>query len=592
MPDRKTSGLTLPIPTKQTPPTSPTNLEADATELPVVTLSPRSGKNADIFNAVSRGDIAKIKTCLPQHANYQNEAGYTSLMRSVSCNLEDDVVIAIIKMFVEAKADFALVDNEGFTVLHWAVACSPPSIIKALLPYCKSIALVRAACGDTPLHRACRMGKSDNASLIAKKFPESLSVLNDDMETALDVAGVWQGRIFRVLRQDVFDKLTRAVGQHLMTLVLHHPECLEHVPRVRGSQGATPWEAPDRVSSVLDALEKHSSTIGIRISSNFKPASRALVLHAHSPEYLDVLEDISANPDTVPMTPVVQRKLQRRPTFLLKKEEISDSSFSSGTLPAALRACGAACHAVDEVVAGRARNAFCLVRPPGHHAGEAGPPPEAESCGFSVINSVAVAALHAVNDLNVPRVAIFDFDVHHGNGTEDIIRSRADPDKIMFISMHLCDPGNFFPHSGTVDNVKANIYNCPVSPLWQCKVGRFTDPMTLRVLPLLRAFRPSLIICSAGFDAGVGDVGNIKCGGGGQGSDLGPRDYARLTEQLMRVANVVCEGKIVSVLEGGYGRLSSGNSASPDSSKRQRVAKMDRELFVNCVLSHVKSLSN
>jgi acetoin utilization deacetylase AcuC-like enzyme len=585
----KAEPLTLPMPTRRSPPSSPDNTVDDPNILPALLNSPTSAKNSDIFNAISKGDLEKIKKLLPDFANFQNDAGYTPLMKCVSCGLEDSTAVSMIKLLTDAKAKVTVEDREGFTVLHWAAACATPTVLKALLPHCTAIALHQASEGDSALHRACRMGKSDNAIILAKKFPGALAVTNEQLETPLDVAGVWQGRIFRLLRSEIFNKLSLALGDKLRSLVLHHPECLEHIPRPRGSQGDTPWEAPDRIVSVLNSLEKLAPSINVKLSSNFKPASLAQILLAHSQEYIDVLEDAAESPEVVPMTPILQRKLQRLPTFLLKKAEICDSSFSAGTLPAALRACGAACHAVEEVYAGRARNAFCLVRPPGHHAGESGPPKDAESCGFSFINNIAVAAFHALKNLGVPKVAILDFDVHHGNGTEQIIRARGDPDRLMFISVHLCDPGNFFPHSGSQDSIKQNIFNCPVTPMWHGGGGRFTDPITARVLPLLRTFEPSLILCSAGFDAAVGDVGNQRAGVGG--SDLGPRDYARLTEQIMRVANLVCGGKVVSVLEGGYGKVGTGNSQSPDG-KRQRVPKMDRESFANCVLSHVKTLSN
>ena len=189
----------------------------------------------------------------------------------------------------------------------------------------------------------------------------------------------------------------------------------------------------------------------------------------------------------------------------------------SGVGVGPLRAAGACCHAVDEVLSGRHRTAFCCVRPPGHHSGVKGLLYDAPSCGFCVLNSVAVAALHALanhsNDVN--RVAIVDFDVHHGNGTEDIVRALGRPENIFFCSIHLWD-GDFYPCSGHKDDMPNNVLNIAIPPLWkksgvrsfdEC-AGRlaFRKAIASRLAFALRAFNPDLILLSAGFDGAKHDV--------------------------------------------------------------------------------------
>lgn len=285
---------------------------------------------------------------------------------------------------------------------------------------------------------------------------------------------------------------------------------------------------------------------------------------------------------------------------------------------------------VENVVDGKSSNAFCVVRPPGHHAGPNGLE-GASSCGFCIFNSVAIGALHAlarypnrntgsVNDVDVlgkqidygiveklnpsdnvcsgsginvvsstntnlktsnktiptiERVAIFDFDIHHGNGTEAIVKAHADPNQIFFCSVHLHDVGiepsfTFYPGTGGKDDVERNIVNIALPPLW-CRnrdkgspkvctpvpLGRlyFRQQIEQRLLPALRAFKPDLIMLSAGFDGGKRDIGNQKLGESEimQGMDLRAEDYSWLTSQILRIARVTCNGRVVSVLEGGYG---------------------------------------
>ena len=340
----------------------------------------------------------------------------------------------------------------------------------------------------------------------------------------------------------------------------------------------------------------------------------------------------------------------------------SDTSFSVGSLRAARRAAGAVQHAVDCVLIGRNRNAFCLVRPPGHHAGINGLLDGGESCGFCIFNSVAAGAMHAISDerLLCERCAIVDLDVHHGNGTEEIVRKCHDPGKLFFFSIHLYDNERkgkretksfqykFYPGTGDEDDVALNIINVPITPLWkeekattaaashntrhrtrqrssresddgsECGTpkggnsdaesdagasrsssapstpnpnptsGRmaYRKAIQNRLLPALRAFNPDLILISAGFDACKGDVGNAKHEFGAKekvGIDLEPEDYAWTTRKVLEIADICCQGRVVSVLEGGYGR-------TPPNAQPGDCTALDKSVFSECALRHIHAM--
>jgi len=209
----------------------------------------------------------------------------------------------------------------------------------------------------------------------------------------------------------------------------------------------------------------------------------------------------------------------------------SDTSMSPGTWEAVLRASGAAVFAVDEVMTGKVRNAFCAMRPPGHHA------EKNRAMGFCLFNTAAVAAMHARAEHGAERVAVIDFDVHHGNGTQDIFWDDKD---LFYGSTHQMP---LYPGTGAANETGAgNIVNAPLNP--GDDGTAFRDAMDVRILPALEKHRPDLIIISAGFDAHVRDpLANIN---------LVEDDYAWVTRRLMDIADKHCESRVVSVLEGGY----------------------------------------
>lgn len=206
-----------------------------------------------------------------------------------------------------------------------------------------------------------------------------------------------------------------------------------------------------------------------------------------------------------------------------------DTAMNPHTWQAALRAAGAGVLAVDLVMSGEAHNAFCAVRPPGHHA------ERATAMGFCFFNNIAVAAQHALVAHRLARVAIVDFDVHHGNGTEDCCK---DDERVLMVSIF---QHPFYPYSGT-DSPAPNMVNVPLPA--GTTGEEFRQVVDELWLPRLRAFKPQMIFVSAGFDAHIeDDLGSMR---------LTEKDFTWVTEQLVRVADESAGGRIVSMLEGGY----------------------------------------
>ncbi|MEQ4598458.1 MAG: histone deacetylase family protein, partial [Methylobacteriaceae bacterium] len=210
----------------------------------------------------------------------------------------------------------------------------------------------------------------------------------------------------------------------------------------------------------------------------------------------------------------------------------SDTVLSPGTIDCVLRGVGAAVAGVDAVMAREARNAFSAMRPPGHHA------ERTRAMGFCLFNNAAIAARHARVVHGAERVAIVDWDVHHGNGSQDIF---WDDPSVLFCSTHQMP---LYPGTGAVSEAGEHdtIVNAPLKP--GADGERFREAFEARVLPRLRDFRPDLIVISAGFDAHWRDpLANLM---------LEAEDFAWATRQVMAIAEQACDGRIVSVLEGGY----------------------------------------
>ena len=215
-----------------------------------------------------------------------------------------------------------------------------------------------------------------------------------------------------------------------------------------------------------------------------------------------------------------------------------DTAMSPGTMKAALRSAGAGVYATDLVMKGEIENAFCAVRPPGHHA------ERAKAMGFCFMNNVAIAARHALEAHGLERVAIVDFDVHHGNGTEDIFRD--DPRVMMAgIFQH-----PFYPYADPGAS-HDNIIHIPLEA--GTNGAQFREAIVAQLLPQLDAFAPELVMISAGFDALAEDpMAQLR---------LKDDDYVWITKELMAIAEKHCGKKVISVLEGGYNTDALGRAA-------------------------------
>jgi acetoin utilization deacetylase AcuC-like enzyme len=218
-----------------------------------------------------------------------------------------------------------------------------------------------------------------------------------------------------------------------------------------------------------------------------------------------------------------------------------DTAMNPHSLNAARRAAGAGVLAVDEVMAGRSMNAFCAVRPCGHHA------TQARSMGFCIFNNIGVAAAYALEKKGLERVAIIDFDVHHGNGTEDMFSQPQWRDRVLMASFF---QHPFYPYSGAV-NPAPNMINIPLAEGSGGDVAR--EVIEAKWLPALESFKPQMILISAGFDAHREDLLG--------GMALIEADYAWITREMMTLAAEHSQNRIVSMLEGGYNLAALGRSA-------------------------------
>lgn len=290
----------------------------------------------------------------------------------------------------------------------------------------------------------------------------------------------------------------------MSTLLLSHRACLDHL-----TPAGHP-ERPDRLRAIERALEGEEFQLLAREEAPQAVASA--ILRCHPASYLEAIEDASPREGLVRLD--------------------ADTAMSPGTYEAALRAAGGAVRAVDAVLSGSATNAFVATRPPGHHAEKATP------MGFCLFNNAAIAARHAQAEHGADRVAIVDFDVHHGNGTQDIF---WDDKTVMYCSTHQMP---LYPGTGAASERGAHgsIVNAPLAA--GSGGGEFREAMETVVLPRLREFRPDLIIVSAGFDAHMRDPL--------AGLNLVEADYAWVTQKLLEAADASAGRRLVSVLEGGY----------------------------------------
>ncbi|MBI2318577.1 MAG: histone deacetylase family protein [Betaproteobacteria bacterium] len=296
----------------------------------------------------------------------------------------------------------------------------------------------------------------------------------------------------------------------MATAFISHPECSKH------DMGTFHPECPARLSAIEDQLV--SSAIGGLLQHFEAPLVQLSDLaRVHPLEYIEALRSASPRQGIVHLDP--------------------DTAMCPHTWNAALRAAGAAVLATDLVVSGRADNAFCSVRPPGHHA------TRDRAMGFCIFNNVAVAVMHALEYHGLNRVAVVDFDVHHGNGTEAVF---ANDERVLMVGTF---QHPFYPYSGA-EGAAPNMANVPL-PAGTASQG-FREAVDYVWLPALERFRPQMIFISAGFDAHVeDDMAMLR---------LTESDYAWVTRQVKAIAQRYADGRIVSALEGGYALSALGRS--------------------------------
>ena len=289
----------------------------------------------------------------------------------------------------------------------------------------------------------------------------------------------------------------------MKSIVYFHPVFLDH------DTGFGHPESPDRVKAILNELRKEE--FRDLIWKEPKAATKSQVSLVHLASYVDKIFN------SVP----------KNGRILLD----ADTVMSPKSLVSALHAVGAVCLAIDDVIDGNASNAFCLVRPPGHHA-----EPD-RSMGFCIFNNIAIGAFHAIHNRKLNRVAVVDFDVHHGNGTQVAFQGNKN---LLFASTH---QSPFYPGTGAKSETGGgNIFNEPLAS--GSGTTELQSAMKERILPALEEFAPELILISAGFDAHAEDpLASLR---------FTEDDYVWITTQLMAIAKKYSDNRIVSSLEGGY----------------------------------------
>jgi acetoin utilization deacetylase AcuC-like enzyme/ankyrin repeat protein len=494
----------------------------------------------------------------------------------------------------------------GFRPIHLAMKFGSARVASALIQEHAVNVNVRASLQQTPAHVAALAGFQAGVAMLLKSGRADLALADMWGHTAAQIAAKCKfSAIEAMLRaSDGVEDAPMADSAH-QTRFLFHDETFQHLPMSRHRRGGPelPAENPERVATLID--ERY----GILHSREFKAdhivwdsaverADIADVLRVHEFNYVDKLrqrcDELRA--DQPPPQSIESGEVDESATFAWDY----DTALSLQSHDAAFRAAGAVCKAVDDVVDGTSTNAFCIVRPPGHHAGPVGKvvcenDPEG-SLGFCLLNNVAVGAAYArahYKRRGIHKVAILDMDVHHGNGTEEIVRQLTpstrtctfetpygtgsqvvhaykpwrddrDSENVFFCSVHgyghkeedgVQHEAWFYPGSGEskpdataplILNVGLGVNHDGGSASASVSRLKWRSALRDRVLPALHTFNPDLIFLSAGFDAHKKERVNWGY------ISLLEQDYEWLVQHVKRIANSCCDGRLISVLEGGY----------------------------------------
>eukprot|EP00536_Pseudo-nitzschia_multiseries_P008862 jgi/Psemu1/257624/estExt_Genewise1Plus.C_2340034 len=463
--------------------------------------------------------------------------------------------IECVRVLYKNDADLAAKDDALHTPLSIACMYNLPEIVKFILS---------TDAGSSTLN--VRADRSQGRALhMAAKFDTIMTGAN--RTTAATTGHARTVTEILVTNPNIEIDAQNSVGQTPMHIACSRGNW--NVVRLLLKKGADPAIADRRGFTPGQHAHKRGMPIPNDLLKTLGGPPRAAlvdVLKCHEYSYV---ESISQMCSSIPDHPSAVANLD------------ADTTMSRWSFEAALRAAGSVCEAVDKVVSGDNRNAFCVVRPPGHHAGPRGivrceNDPDGGSHGFCFLNNVAIGAAYArsmYRNEGIQKIAIVDFDVHHGNGTEEIVRQLV-PTNVFFASTHGYGPR---------DDAKGNcckIINCGLGlPTRDAVPGmqrlEVRDTYRKKILPLLREFDPDIIFVSAGFDAHKRDSMNFGYVG------MVEDDYEWVTEQLVRLANTCCNGRIVSVLEGGY-KIHDGEWESQferhliDERERKRQQKLEK----------------
>jgi acetoin utilization deacetylase AcuC-like enzyme/ankyrin repeat protein len=537
--------------------------------------------------------------------------GQSVLHRAAACGMTE-----AISLLTQAGADANIKDFAGRLAIHSAIEHRQADCVRTLLNECGSdLLLPTDGRGDTPIHLAVRRGGWECVAILINLGTEVLlNIPNEQGLTAEEVAEICGfSEEFRMIKNQ---EIPPDHGKR-QTLVVTHELCLEHgalpiayreVPELVSKQKRIQNENPFRLE-VLSANPQGALLVdefadNLLWMNNPLPATVSDILRVHEYSYFRSIQ-----------SKCEELREDLGPVLYDRDTTITDKSFT-----AAIAAAGSVIAAIEHVLKGTCKNAFCAVRPPGHHAGPRGAvefdeEPGLTSNGFCIFNNIAIGAAYCRCILreSITRVAIVDFDVHHGNGTDAIVRNltpnqiktnietsfatgklsswsykpwldEEDIKNVLFISTHAYGEdlgGRFYPASGayeeSAEQYPGGILNLPLehgTNSASFRKGKSYIVYRDKVFPRLLKFNPDIILVSAGFDAH--ELDKINHGY----VELDEEDYVWVTEELVKIANSCCDGRlgkryVVSVLEGGY-KIKGGIISA----------------FAQSVVGHVRALLN